>query len=119
MRRQIFDFIDAKDADVIEVLFPDGRTIAGNWYEDCILNAYVNREYNNAKFYIQDDDTLWDIKLEGFGMMKVSAYALSAIYLYVCETRKVYCNLTLYALAGKCDRICDTIDKFLKERGYC
>lgn len=119
MRRQIFDLIDAKDEDVIEVLFPSGRTISGNWYEDHILKAYVSRKCNNAKFYIRDDETLWDIELEGFGMMRVSAIALATIYLYVNETQRNYWNHALYALAKKCDRICDTIGKFLKEKGYC
>lgn len=119
MRRQIFDLIDAKDADVIEVLFPSGRKIAGNWYEDHILKAYVSRECNNAKFYIRDDETLWDIELEDFGMMRVSAIALVTIYLYVSESKERYSLFGLYTLAKKCDRICDTIGKFLKEKGYC
>lgn len=119
MRRQVFDLIDAKDADVIEVLFPSGRKIAGNWYEDRILDAYVNRACNNATFYIRDDRTLWDIELEGFGVIRLSADAMSSLYLYVCETKERYLLLGLCALAGRCDRICDTIDDFLKERGYC
>lgn len=119
MRRRIFDLIDVKDADAIEVLFPSGRKIAGNWYEDCILDAYINRECNNATFYIRDDRTLWDIELEGFGVIRLSADAMASLYLYVCEAKERYLLLGLCSLAARCGRICDTIDKFLKERSYC
>lgn len=119
MRRQIFDLIDARDADVIEVLFPSGRKIAGNWYEDRILDAYINRECNNATFYIRDDQTRWGIELEGFGAIRLSADAMASLYLYVCTARERYLLLGLCALAARCDRICDTIDKFLKEKSYC
>lgn len=119
MRRQIFDLTDVKNEDVVEVLFPSGRRIEGNWLDDQILHAYVNRACNNATFYILDDRTLWDIELEGFGAIRLSADAMASLYLYVCETKERYLLLGLRALAGRCDRICDTIDEFLKERNYC
>lgn len=119
MRRQIFDLTDVKNEDVIEVLFPSGRRIDGNWCEDHILHAYVNRACNNATFYIQDDRTLWDIELEGFGVIRLSADAMASLYLYVCVAKERYLLLGLRALAGRCGRICDTIDEFLKEKSYC
>lgn len=119
MRRQIFDLIDAENKDVIEVLFPNGRTIVGNWYQDHILDAYIDREHNEAKFYIQNDETLWDVELEQFGAFKASASALCSLYLYVSEAEKSYRYRGKGAFADSCRCLLDAIDEFLKDKGYC
>lgn len=120
MRRQIFDLQDVKDdGDVVEVLFPNGRQISGCWFEDHILDAYINRDDNKAKFYVQDDKTLLDIELEGIGMIKASADALVSLYLYVSKAGQRYADFGLFALSAQSERVCDAIDKLLAERGYC
>lgn len=81
MRRQIFDFHEVKDTDYVEVVFPNGCTISGDWYQDHILDAYVKRDRNNAKFYVTESDPWVDVDIAGLGKMSAPMSTLNSVSL--------------------------------------
>ena len=51
MYKEIKTLNELGDKSLVKVVYPSGKTLIGNWYEDRILSAWDNRIKSGATFY--------------------------------------------------------------------
>lgn len=51
MYKEIKTLNELGDKSLVKVVYPSGKTLIGNWYEDRIISAWNNRIKSGATFY--------------------------------------------------------------------
>lgn len=118
MRRQIFDFHEVKNTDYVEVVFPNGCTISGDWYQDHILKAYVERDRNNAKFYVEEFEPWVDIDIAGLGKMSAPMSTLNSVSLMASMAAERCTIVHRPGMTACFEKVSDEIYSVLDSLGY-
>ena len=59
MYKEIKTLNELGDKSLVKVVYPSGKTLIGNWYEDRILSAWNNRIKSGATFYAKSCHNQW------------------------------------------------------------